>query len=554
MEGERRTRSGASVEGMLKFYILVGLVVAGAATSLIAFVGGPAWWLLWGIIVLLLVVALFDILQRRHAILRNYPVIGRARYLLESIRPEMQQYFIERNFDGRPFDRDTRSLVYERAKGVSATKAFGTERDVTRPGYEYILHSLKPAPMMTEPPRVRLGGPDCKQPYDISIFNISSMSFGALSKQAVLAMGHGAAKGGFAHETGEGGLTKYHLETGADLVWEFGSGYFGCRAADGRFDPDLFAEKSAHPHVKAVLVKLSQGAKPGLGGVVPAEKMTPEIAEARGVPVGEACISPPAHSAFTTPRELMVFIGRLRELSGGKPIGFKLCVGSRHQVLSICKAMLETGILPDFITVDGAEGGTGAAPLEYEDHVGAPLTEGLLVLHNALVGTGLRGRIKVGASGKIALASDIVRRIAIGADFTNSARAMMMAVGCIQAQKCHTNECPVGVATQDRRRSRALHVPDKAERVYRYQKETVRQAMSMVATMGLTSFDQIEPSMVMRRISHTHSESCAVLFDWLEPGELVTGTQHGGWAQDWARATADSFEPVLPEIMARKRS
>jgi glutamate synthase domain-containing protein 2 len=400
------------------------------------------------------------------------------RFLLEAIRPELQQYFIERNYDGRPYDRDTRSVIYERSKGIHGEQAFGTERDVNEIGYEYLVHSTKPLDPPEVLPRVTVGGPDCTQPYSMALLNVSAMSFGALSSNALLALNKGAAMGGFAHDTGEGGLTDYHLRHGGDLVWEVGSGYFGCRTEAGDFDPQMFSDKAAHPNVKCVSLKLSQGAKPGIGGVLPGAKVTKEIAAARNVPTGEKCVSPPYHRVFATPRELVLFIARMRELAGGKPTGFKLCVGTRRDVLAICKAMREEGVTPDFIVVDGSEGGTGAAPLEYEDHVGTPLTEGLMCVHNALVGTGLRDRVKIGASGKVAIGSDIVKRIIQGADYTNAARAMMMAVGCIQAQRCHTNTCPVGVTTQDPRRTRALVVGDKSVRVQRFQDATVRQRPS----------------------------------------------------------------------------
>lgn len=492
------------------------------------------------VLALVLLVGLYDLLQRRHSVLRNYPVVGHFRYLLEGLRPELQQYFIERNYDGRPYDRDVRSVIYERAKGIHGEQAFGTERDVGEVGYEFLLHSTAPKDPPDEVPRVRVGGPDCTQPYDMALLNVSAMSFGALSANAILALNKGAAAGGFAHDTGEGGLTEYHLRHGGDLVWELGSGYFGARTKDGEFDPAMFREKAGHDQVKLVSLKLSQGAKPGIGGVLPAAKVNAEIAKARGVPAGEKCVSPPYHRVFSTPRELVLFIARMRELAGGKPAGFKLCVGRRHELLAICKAMVAEGITPDFILVDGSEGGTGAAPLEYEDHVGTPLTEGLIMVHNALVGTGLRDRIRLGASGKVATGTDLVKRIAQGADYTNAARAMMMAIGCIQAQRCHTNTCPVGVTTQDKRRARALDVADKSLRVQRFQNGTVRQAMQMIGSLGLDDPSQLHPGLLLRRIDHTTTRSYADLFDWLEPSELLTEPRKG-WAHDWAAASPDSF-------------
>ena len=530
---------------MVRFLILALLTLAGFATIVAASLGSTGWWVLAALALALLGLGIHDVLQTKHAILRNYPVLGRMRFLLESIRPEIQQYFIERNTDGRPFDRDTRSLVYARAKGADSHKAFGTERDVNEPGYEYLLHSTMPVNAPAEQHRVRIGGPDCLQPCDISLMNVSSMSFGALSRNAVLAMNKGAAMGGFVQETGEGGLTKHHLEYGADLFWEIGSGYFGCRDAEGNFDAGRFAATAAHERVKGITLKLSQGAKPGLGGVLPAAKVTPEIAEARGVPLGVDCISPASHSAFSTPLELMGFIGHLRKLSGGKPVGFKFCVGSRTDVLAMCKAMLETGIAPDFITVDGAEGGTGAAPLEYEDHMGTPLTEGLMLVHNALVGCGLRERIRLGAAGKVATGSDIVKRLIQGADFTFSARAMMMATGCIQAQKCHTNECPVGVATQNPHLVRALDVQDKGNRVYNYHRLTVREAAQLMASMGVGHPSQLNPRMLRRRVEHLTTRSYASLHHWVAPGELLTAPPRG-WLADWEEADSGTFGEHAP--------
>ena len=484
--------------------------------------------------------AAWDVTQKKHSILRNYPVAGHARYLLESIRPEIQQYFIERNWDGRPYNRNTRAIIYERAKGKHSESAFGTERDVNRTGYEALMHSTVPITSSPTPPRIRVGGAECTQPYDISLLNVSAMSFGSLSDNAVRSLNKGAALGGFAQDTGEGSITPYHQEFGGDLIWEIGTGYFGCRTPEGEFAPDVFAQKAQDPQVKMVSLKLSQGAKPGLGGVLPGPKVTEEISEIRGIPVGKTCVSPPNHSVFSTPIELLQFIEQMRKLSGGKPAGFKLCVGSRTEFLGICKAMVETGITPDFIIVDGSEGGTGAAPLEFENHVGLPLTQGLMIVHNALKGAGLRDRIKIGAAGKIAAGSDIVKRLIQGADFTMAARAMMMAVGCIQAQVCHTGKCPVGVATQDPRRARAIDVPDKSTRVKNYHDGTVAEAVRLMASMGVAHPDELEPTMLRRNVSESESWSYARLYDWLESGELLNGAP-ADWAADWETARADSF-------------
>ncbi|WP_174557064.1 FMN-binding glutamate synthase family protein [Nocardia jejuensis] len=527
---------------MLRFFVVGFIGFAVLIVGVVAAVGSWAWWLLAALPAALLLVGIYDMVQRKHSILRNYPILGHMRFLLESLRPELQQYFIERNTEGRPYDREVRTIVYERAKGIHGELSFGTERDIEEVGYEYLVHSTVPVPEPEELPRVLIGGPDCARPYSMSLLNVSSMSFGALSANALRALNRGAAMGGFAHDTGEGGLTPYHLDGGGDLVWEIGSGYFGTRTPQGGFDPDQFADKAAHDQVKALSLKLSQGAKPGIGGVLPAAKVTAEIAEYRGVPVHEKCVSPSAHSEFATPRELIRFLSRMRELSGGKPTGFKLCVGSRVELLAICKAMLAEGTAPDFIIVDGAEGGTAAAPLEYEDHVGLPLTDGLMIVHNALVATGLRDRIKIGASGKVAAGNDIVKRLIQGADYTNAARAMMMAVGCIQAQRCHTNECPVGVATQDPRRARALDVADKAVRTQRYQEATVRQAVQLMASLGAAHPDELTPDMLRKKVSPTTQRSFAELYEWLAPGELLADPPQS-WAVDWAAASADTFRP-----------
>ncbi len=526
---------------MARFSALAVAVCVALALAVLA-VFSPWWWFAAGPALAVALLGVYDVVQRRHSILRNYPVVGHFRFALEALRPEIQQYFIERNYDGRPFDRDTRTVIYERAKGIHGDQAFGTERDVNEVGYEYLIHSTVPVPVAQTPPRVRVGGPDCTQPYDMSLLNVSAMSFGALSANAVRALNLGAAAGGFSQDTGEGGLTDYHLAGGGDLIWELGSGYFGARTSEGDFDPVMFKDKAAHDAVKCVALKLSQGAKPGIGGVLPGPKVTAEIAAARNVPEGRTCISPSYHKVFSTPRELVLFLAEMRSLAGGKPVGIKLCVGSRRELLAIVKAMLAEGTGPDFVVVDGSEGGTGAAPLEYEDHVGTPLTEGLITVHNAFVGAGLRDRIRIGASGKVATGVDVVKRIVQGADYTNSARAMMMAIGCIQAQRCHTNTCPVGVTTQDPRRARALNVTDKAPRVTRYQQATVEQAQQLIASMGLRDFSDLRPSMLMRRQDHITTRSYADLYEWLAPGELVTGARTS-WTTDWDAASPDHFTP-----------
>ncbi|MFG3280958.1 FMN-binding glutamate synthase family protein [Streptomyces sp. NPDC048111] len=522
--------------------LVAALALLAAVAVALAVAVSPWWWAAAAPLLAVAATGIHDLVQRRHSVLRNYPVLGHARFLLEAIRPEMQQYFIERDYDGRPYDRDTRSTVYERAKGTADQDPFGTELDVYEPGYEFFAHSVAPRPVAKDAFRVSVGGPDCTRPYDMALLNVSAMSFGSLSAQAILALNRGAKEGGFAHDTGEGGISEYHLRHGGDLVWEIGTGYFGCRTDDGDFDADEFARKAATDSVRCVSLKLSQGAKPGKGGVLPGSKVTAEIARVRDVPEGQTVVSPNHHRVFSTPRELVRFIARMRELAGGKPTGFKLCVGSRRDVLAICKAMLEEDITPDFIVVDGAEGGTGAAPMEFVDHVGTPLTDGLSIVHNALLGVGLRDRVRIGVSGKVATGSDIVKRLIQGADYTNAARAMMFAVGCIQSQRCHTNHCPVGVATQDPQRGRALDVEDKYQRVRRFQEATVHSAMEIMASLGVSDPAQLRPDMLRRRTSHHAIATYAELYPWLRPGQLLSpATLPEEWARSWKGSDPDSF-------------
>lgn len=494
---------------------------------------------------LLSLIGLFDLLQKRHAVRRNYPILGNIRYLVETIRPEIRQYLLEADSDALPFSRAQRSLVYSRAKNQVSDKPFGTLIDVYASGFEFIGHSMRPAPLADPASfRITIGGPQCSQPYSASIFNISAMSFGSLSANAIRALNQGAKLGNFHHDTGEGSISPYHREHGGDLVWELGSGYFGCRTSDGRFDPQAFAAQARSPQVRMIEVKMSQGAKPGHGGILPKHKVTQEIAETRGVPLGEDCISPSRHSAFSTPIEMMQFIAQLRELSGGKPVGFKLCLGHPWEFMGIAKAMLQTGILPDFIVIDGKEGGTGAAPVEFTDHIGVPLREGLLFVHNTLVGLNLRDKIKLGASGKIVSAFDIASVLAIGADWANAARGFMFAIGCIQSQSCHTNKCPTGVATQDPLRQRALVVPDKAERVLNFHRNTLRALAEMLAAAGLEHPLQLEAKHLVRRISATEIKLFSQMHVFLKPGELLTGEVDGQfYSRMWQLARADSFEP-----------
>lgn len=447
----------------------------------------------------LFLIGLVDVMQSRHSILRNYPLTGHLRFMLEYIRPEIRQYFLEDDEEKIPFSRNQRAMVYSRSKKGNDKRGFGSTKLMYGQDSEWLGHSNSPLHPNPESFRIQVGSLSCLQPYSLSIFNISAMSFGALSSNAIKALNKGAKLGGFAHDTGEGSISPYHREFGGDVIWEIGSGYFGCRNDDGTFSEEKFANQAADPQIKMVEIKLSQGAKPGHGGVLPGAKVTAEIALTRGVPIHEDCVSPARHSAFSSPIELMHFIARLRKLSGGKPVGFKLCIGQPWEFFGIAKAMLETGISPDFIVVDGSEGGTGAAPVEFTDHVGMPLREGLRLVHNTLVGIGKRKEIAIGASGKIISSYDIIRAIAIGADWCNSARGFMFALGCIQSRSCHTDKCPTGVATQDPFRQRALVVPDKAERVHAFHKNTIESLAELIGAAGLMHPKEITADYLMSR-------------------------------------------------------
>ena len=489
-----------------------------------------------------------DVLQRRHSVLRNYPVIGHLRFLLEFIRPEIRQYFIESDNEQTPFSRQQRSIVYQRAKGDPDKRPFGTQLDVQAAGYEWINHSLTPTSIASYDFRVTIGGgASCIQPYSASVLNVSAMSFGALSANAIMALNAGAKKGGFAHDTGEGSISKYHRRHGGDLIWELGSGYFGCRDADGRFDEECFVRNATEAAVKMVEIKLSQGAKPGHGGMLPGPKVTAEIAECRGVAQGVDCVSPSQHTAFSTPAGLLEFVERLRRLSDGKPTGFKLCIGHPWEWFAICKAMLETGLTPDFIVVDGGEGGTGAAPLEFADHVGTPLQEGLRLVHNTLVGLNLRERIRIGCSGKIISAFDMARAMALGADWCNSARGFMFSIGCIQAQSCHTGSCPTGITTQDPLRQKALVVPDKSERVYRFHLHTLDALRELTQAAGLAHPREFRTTHIVRRVSKSDVRLLASLVSDVQPGELLAAIAgRGEWPHSvyklyWPLASAASF-------------
>ena len=484
-----------------------------------------------------------DFTQSRKSILRNYPIVAHIRFLFEDIRPEIRQYFIEGDKEGTPFSRDKRSIIYQRAKNQLDKRPFGTQYDVYKEGYEWLNHSMAPKPVASKPFRVMIGGADCKKPYNSSILNISAMSFGALSANAILALNKGANAGCFAHDTGEGGVSKYHKKYGGDLIWEIGSSYFGCRTKKGTFSSNSFKKVARLNQVKMIEIKLSQGAKPGHGGVLPKAKITQEIADARGISRDIDCVSPAHHTAFSTPLELIHFIDQLRTLSDGKPIGFKLCIGHPWEFAAICKAMIETGIRPDFIVVDGAEGGTGAAPLEFADHMGMPMREGLSYVHNMLIGLDLREHIKLGTSGKIASGFDLARAMALGADWCNSARGFMFALGCIQSQHCHTDECPVGVATQNQSRSRALVVERKALRVENFQRATVKALAELVASAGLDHPDQFNHNHFAVRTARDEVESLADLFPPIPPGAVLDGEALPFFMKAFNMADANSFSP-----------
>jgi glutamate synthase domain-containing protein 2 len=464
--------------------------------------------------------------------------------MLEFVRPEIRQYFIEGDTEEHPFSRSQRSLVYQRAKGDPDKRPFGTQLDVHAEGYEWMNHSVAPTKLDSHDFRITIG-PSTAQPYNASVFNISAMSFGALSANAILALNAGAKRGGFAHDTGEGSISAHHRVHGGDLIWEVASGYFGCRNDDGTFNADKFAANACDPQVKMIELKLSQGAKPGHGGMLPGPKVTAEIAAARGVPEGVDCVSPASHSAFSTPIEMMQFIDRLRTLSGGKPTGMKLCIGHPWEWFAMVKAMLATGITPDFIVVDGAEGGTGAAPMEFTDHVGSPLQEGLLLVHNTLRGVSLRERIKIGAAGKVVSAFDITRLMALGADWCNSARGFMFALGCIQAQHCHTGQCPTGVTTQDPLRQQSLVVPDKATRVFNFHQETLHALKELVQAAGVMHPKDITAHHIVRRSTDHKVRSLAqLILTQMANGSLLQSDLAGLpliYRQSWPLARAESF-------------
>jgi len=526
---------------ILVFVLAVAGWRYGTGTQLLAIASG-----------VLVVLGIGDIVQKHSTLRRNYPILSHIRFFFEDVRPMLRQYVVESDNEEVPFSHVQRQIVDQRAQNALDKRPFGTELDVYANSYEWMNHSIAPSLIDSHDFRVLIGGKDCTQPYSASVFNISAMSYGALSPNAIRALNEGARRGGFYHDTGEGSLSSYHRENGGDICWELGSGYFGACERAGVFSEARFVEKALLPQVKMIEIKLSQGAKPGHGGVLPAPKVSAEIAATRGVPMGEDCVSPSRHSAFDTPEGLMHFVARLRELSGGKPTGFKLAIGHPWEWFAIAKAMTTTGILPDFIVVDGGEGGTGAAPLEFTDHVGAPLREALLLVHNTLVGLNLRQQIRIGASGKVITAIDIARTLALGADWCNAARGFMFALGCIQSQNCHTDRCPTGIATQDASRWKKLDVPDKSSRVANFHENTLIALKELVQATGLTHPEQIGPEHLIRRVSSTEVRSLASLYRFVEPGELVgTVPDHVVFQRFWAAARADTFAPP-PEVLARR--
>ena len=518
-----------SIAALMALCILMGLVVH----PLIGYLAWPLG--------LLMLVALHDFFQKRHSILRNFPILGHFRYIFEAIRPEIQQYFVENDSNGRPYNREERSVIYQRAKNTLDTLPFGSKSDHYSKNHEWLNHSMAPVESLMSFPRIRIGNASCNKPYDASLLNISAMSFGALSANAIHALNWGAKIGGFAHNTGEGSISPYHLEKEGDLIWQVGTGYFGCRDKEGNFNPEMFRERVSAPSVKMVEIKISQGAKPGHGGILPAQKVTKEIAGIRGVAVGETVHSPPYHRAFKTPIELLRFIQQLRELSGGLPIGFKLCMGRRSEFLGLCKAMMKEKIYPDFITVDGSEGGTGAAPLEFSNSIGNPLNDGLCFIHSALHACGLREHIKIIAAGRVITGFDMLKKLALGADLCYAARSMMFAIGCIQALRCNSNDCPAGVATQRRGLIGGLVPKEKYRRVANYHHATLESLFEMMAAAGLIHPSQLRPFHIQKRLNDRETKHYGEIYTFLKEGDFEAGRAPQSWLDSWQNASAESF-------------
>lgn len=527
-----------------KFLVVSAILIAAIGAG--GYFYNPLWWA-FAIVGPLVMLGISDILQTKHSLKHNFPIVGRMRWWAEWMRPKIYQYFIESDTDGAPYNRLSRNVIYQRAKKVNDTTPFGTQLDVYQTGYEWLNHSIAPIPLskVNHDPRVLVGGPDCKQPYSASILNISAMSYGSLSKNAIMALNGGAKIGKFAHNTGEGGLSPYHLQPGGDVFWQIGTGYFSCRNTDGTFNYDAFKERAVQPAVKMIEIKMSQGAKPGHGGILPAAKVTDEIAKIRLVEKGKDVLSPPYHTAFNTPLEMLQFIKQLRDLSGGKPVGFKLCIGQKSQFIAICKAMIKTGIMPDFITVDGGEGGTGAAPLEFTNSVGMPLRDALAFVYDTLHGFGLKKHIKIIASGKVHTGFDLVKNISLGADMCNSARAMMLALGCIQALECNTNTCPTGVATQNANLYKGLNVDDKKVRVANFHHETVKAAVELMSAAGIDHPDKLHRSHIYRRVSANQIQTYAEMYPNLLRGSLLEAPYPQGWELDVMHSSENTFEHAI---------
>lgn len=535
---------------MRKGFLIMSIIVTSGILA-VSYLFSFKFLFLFIIIGPIILLGLIDYFQKSQALKRNFPLLGRTRYMAEWLRPKIYQYFVEPDTDGRPFSRLNRNIVYQRAKKVNDTTPFGTQLKVYDEGYEWMNHSIAALDghKLNQHPRVTIGGKNCKHPYSASIFNVSAMSFGSLSKNAIMALNGGAAIGEFAHNTGEGGISPYHKKLGGDLIYQIGTGYFGSRDADGNFDPELFRIETQADNVKMIEIKLSQGAKPGHGGILPAKKATPEIAKIRNIEPYKAVLSPPFHKAFSTPLGLLKFIKQCQDLSGGKPVGFKLCVGHKCEFLAICKAMLDTGIKPDFISVDGGEGGTGAAPLEFSNSVGVPGREGLTFVYNALIGFNLKKEISLIYAGKIVSGFDVFKAISLGADITYSARAMMMAVGCIQALECNHNTCPTGVATQDPSLVKGLVVEDKKVRVANYHKETVKSFVELMAAAGIDHPDKINRSHVFQRVEQHLSRSFSQTYPYIIEGCLLDNESvPRKWKKDMAKANVDSFLPRYEEV------
>ncbi|KTD76542.1 FMN-binding glutamate synthase family protein [Legionella waltersii] len=520
-----------------QWYIGFGIILL-AIFALFAMLHDIKWFI--GFMIPVFLLSIYDVLQKKHTILRNFPVLGHFRYFLEFLRPEIQQYFIATDEEELPFNREVRSLIYQRAKNSRDTIPFGTTRNILSVGYTWALHSLAPKHLGEVEPRIMVGGPDCKKPYNASRLNISAMSFGSLSPNAIMALNKGAKLGGFAHNTGEGGLSPYHLQ-GGDIIFQIGTGYFGCRDDEGRFDEKEFIKEARREEVKMIEIKLSQGAKPSHGGILPAAKLTEEIARVRKVPMGRDVLSPIAHSAFSNPVELLQFVKKLRDLSEGKPIGFKMCLGRKDQLFGLCKAMLETNILPDFITVDGAEGGTGAAPVEYVNFIGTPLEAGLVYVHNALVGIGVRDKVRIICSGKVANGFDMLTNIALGADMCNSARAMMMAIGCLQTKQCNANTCPTGVATQKKRLQYGLVVDQKKQHVANFHNNTIKSFLEMVGALGLSNPSDLRPYHIMRRVGVGLAKTLDQIYTYVRPGQFLTGDVPEPYKRFWEMGDPHKF-------------